>query len=88
MEEKRRMKFKYFRQSPVSSIVLIVMLGFFIWYLASGGYENFTGVLGIVVLFIARGIMWEGWYMEKNQALQEEIDFLTRELKQALRDAK
>jgi len=81
MEEKRRMKFKYFRQSPVSSIVLIVMLGFFIWYLASGGYENFTGVLGIVVLFIARGIMWSGWWMEEIENKQKEIDFLKTQIR-------
>ena len=83
-----KMKLIYLKWAPVSTIVLVVTIGLLVWYLASGGTQNVSGFLGIVVLFIARGIMWEGWYMEKNQALQEEIDFLTRELKQALRDAK
>ena len=80
-----KMKLKYFKQSPVSTIVLLIMLGFFIWYVASGGKENFTGALIIVVLFVARGIMWSGWWMEKNEELQREINFLQLELKNALR---
>ncbi len=76
-----KMKLKYFKQSPVSTIVLLIMLGLFIWYVASGGKENFTGVLIIVVLFVARGIMWRGWDMEKNEELQREIDFLKTQIK-------
>lgn len=76
-----KMKLKYLKWSPVSSIVLAVTLGLFIWYLASGGTQNVSGFLGIMVLFIARGIMWAGWWMEKNQDLQEEIDFLRTQIK-------
>ena len=79
-----KMKIKYFKWSPVSSIVLAVTLGLFIWYMVSGATENFTGFLGIMVLFIARGIMWAGWWMEKNEALQDEVDWLTEELRKEL----
>ena len=70
------MRLIYFKWSPASTIILIVTLVIFIWYILSKGKINFTGYLVIIILFIARGIMWQGWWMEKNKALQDEINLL------------
>jgi len=73
------MKLIYLKWSPVSTIILIVTIVIFIWYILSKGKINFTGYLGIIILFIARGIMWQGWWMEKNKALQDEINSLKKQ---------
>jgi len=81
-----KMKLKYFKWSPVGTIVLICNIGFLVAFIVSEGtFCKAAGFLGITMLFIARGIMWSGWWMEKNQALQEEIDELNLDLKRALR---
>jgi len=72
------MKLKYFKWSPISTIVLIVTLGLFIWYLITR--INLTGFLAIIVLFIARGIMWTGWDKEEIIRLNKEIDFLKKQI--------
>jgi len=75
------MRMIYFKWSPVSTIVLIVTIGLLAYYIISKGTVNVSGFLGIMMLFIARGIMWEGWYMEKNQELQDKIDFLQTQVR-------
>jgi len=72
------MKLKYFKWSPISTIVLIVTLGLFVWYLITR--INLTGYLVIIVLFIACGIMWTGWDKEEIIKLNKEIEFLKKQI--------
>ena len=74
------MKLIYFKWQPMNTIVLIVTLGLFIAYFASGFKLNFTGYLGIIILFIARWIMWTGWDKQEIIRLNKEIEFLKTQI--------
>jgi len=74
------MKLIYFKWQPINTIVLIVTIILFIVWLISAMKGNpihhIAGFLGILILFIARWIMWTGWDKQEIIRLNKEIEFL------------
>lgn len=70
------MKLRYFLLDTVSTVFLLITLVLAIGYtlgLLTAGYWLFA-----CVLFILRGIMWQGWYVDKIREM--EIDKLNGKL--------
>jgi len=76
------MKLKYFIWQPVNTIVLIITIIMFIWWLVTAiqgnPNHNIAGFLGILVLFIAHKIMWIGMDIEEINRLHDEINTLKK----------
>ena len=72
------MKLKYFKWSPISTCILVITIILLVWYLITE--INLTGFLGIIVLFVARGIMWTGFDKEEIIKLNKEIEFLKKQI--------
>jgi hypothetical protein len=61
---------KYLKLDIVSTLMMLVFIGLFILHLIKGIDVSLSLLLAI--LFIFRGIMWQGQYVDRIRELEEE----------------
>jgi len=63
--------FRYFKMDMVSTFFLFITIFLFVYRIAEGpDYNNVAYWLGAVVIFVFRGIIWQGGYVDRIRELE------------------
>jgi len=71
--------FRYFKLDMVSVIFLAVTIGLLVYHFV--GNADVSPFLALVALFIFRGIMWQGQYVDRIRQQEKIIEELEMEKK-------
>ena len=66
--------YRYFKMDMASTIFLGITIFLFVYLIAKGNeYENVGYWLGAVIIFVFRGIIWQGGYVDRIRELEDEV---------------
>jgi uncharacterized membrane protein YiaA len=78
MEHLKRL-YRYFKLDMVSTLFLCVTIFLFVYLLSNGTDKDNVGYwLGAVIIFIFRGIIWQGAYVDRIRDLESQIELTNK----------